>query len=174
LTTFAEIVLSLDSWLNRTNTNHTKGKKMDKNQISEMLTPFALSAVTAKSAANRISSALEKDGTPAQLLSSVSLSMRGLRNKVDADSSDYGSVYALESAFAFASAIAKKGTDKATKRTREVWADTQEEAIALKNAQASVKPAKPKKADALVAQAKSAEGLTLADLLAYFAEKQGR
>lgn len=149
---------------------------MDKNQITELLAPFALSAVTAKSAANRISSALEKDGTPAQLLSSVSLSMRGLRNKVDEDSSDYGSVFALESAFAFASAIAKKGTDKATKRTREVWADSQEEAIALKNAQASVKPAKPKKleADALIAQAKSAEGLTLADLLAYFAEKQGR
>ena len=118
---------------------------MDKNQISELLAPFALSAVTAKSAANRISSALEKDGTPAQLLSSVSLSMRGLRNKVDEDSSDYGSVFALESAFAFASAIAKKGTDKATKRTREVWADSQEEAIAIKNAQASVKPAKPKR-----------------------------
>lgn len=122
---------------------------MEKNQISEMLTPFALSAVTAKSAANRIASALEKDGTPAQLLSSVSLSMRGLRNKVDEGSSDYGSVYALESAFAFASAIAKKGTDKGTKRTREVWADSQEEAIALKNAQASVKPAKPKKPEAV-------------------------
>jgi hypothetical protein len=145
LTTFSEIVLGFRRWLKRTNTNHTKGTKMEKNQISEMLAPFALSAVTAKSAANRIASALEKEGSPAQLLSSVSLSMKGLRGKVDAESSDYGSVYALESAFAFASAIAKKGTDKATKRTREVWADSQEEAIALKNAQASVKPAKPKK-----------------------------
>jgi hypothetical protein len=118
---------------------------MEKNQIAEMLAPFALSAVTAKSAANRISSALEKEGSPAQLLSSVSLSMRGLRGKVDEDSSDYGSVFALESAFAFASAIAKKGTEKAKGKTREVWADSQEEAIALKNAQASVKPAKPKR-----------------------------
>jgi hypothetical protein len=146
---------------------------MDKNQISEMLAPFALSATTAKSAANRIASALEKNGTPAQLLSSVSLSMRGLRGKVDENSSDYGSVYALESAFAFASAISKKGTEKAKGKTREVWADSQEEAQAIKAAQASAKP-KPKKADALIAQAQSAEGLTLADLLAYFAEKQGR
>lgn len=120
---------------------------MEKNQISEMLAPFALSAVTAKSAANRIASALEKSGTPAQLLSSVSLSMRGLRAKVDEESSDYGSVYALESAFAFASAIASKGKAK-EKRTREFWAETQEEAQALKaQAEASAKPtpAKPKR-----------------------------
>lgn len=140
---------------------------MEKNQISEMLAPFALSAVTAKSAANRISSALEKDGTPAQLLSSVSLSMRGLRNKVDEESSDYGSVFALESAFAFASAIAKKGTEKAKGKTREVWADSQEEAIALKNAQASAKP-KPKKPEAVAPTALDLDAVAkaLAQILA--------
>ena len=128
--------------------NHTKGKKMNKEQITELLAPFALTATTAKSAANRIESALSKTGTPAQLLSSVSLSMRGLKDKTAEDSSDYGAVQALESAFAFASAISKKGTEKAKGKTREVWADSQEEAIALKKAQtASVKPAKPKKAD---------------------------
>lgn len=121
---------------------------MDKNQITEMLAPFALSATTAKSAANRIESALTKTGTPAQLLSSVSLSMRGLKEKTNEDSSDYGAVYALESAFAFASAISKKGTEKAKGATREVWADSQEEAIALKKAQEATKPAKPKKAQA--------------------------
>jgi hypothetical protein len=121
---------------------------MEKNQISELLAPFALSAQTAKSATNRISSALEKNGTPAQLLSSVALSMRGLRGKVDEESTDYGSVFALESAFAFATAIAKKGTEKPKGATREVWADSQEEAQAIKNAQASAKPSKPKKVEA--------------------------
>ena len=103
---------------------------MEKNQIAELLAPFTLTAQTAKSATNRIASALEKTGTPAQLLSSVALSMKGLRGKVDEDSTDYGSVYALESAFAFATAIAKKGTEKAKGATREVWADSQEEAQA--------------------------------------------
>lgn len=124
---------------------------MNKEQITELLAPFALTATTAKSAANRIESALSKTGTPAQLLSSVSLSMRGLKDKTDENSSDYGAVQALESAFAFASAISKKGTEKAKGKTREVWADSQEEAIALKKAQEAVKPvkpAKPKKADA--------------------------
>lgn len=124
---------------------------MNKEQITELLAPFALTATTAKSAANRIESALSKTGTPAQLLSSVSLSMRGLKDKTDENSSDYGAVQALESAFAFASAISKKGTEKAKGTTREVWADSQEEAIALKKAQEAVKPvkpAKPKKADA--------------------------
>ena len=121
---------------------------MEKNQIAELLSPFALSAQTAKSATNRISSALEKNGTPAQLLSSVALSMRGLRGKVDEDSTDYGSVFALESAFAFATAIAKKGTEKPKGATREIWADTQEEAQAIAEAKASAKPSKPKKVEA--------------------------
>ena len=117
---------------------------MEKSQIAEMLAPFALSAQTAKSATNRVESALSKQGTPAQLLSGIALSMRGLRDKVDENSSDYGSVLALETAFTFATAIAKKGSEKATK-TREVWADTQEEAQAIKAAQKAVKPTKPAK-----------------------------
>jgi hypothetical protein len=141
---------------------------MEKNQIAELLAPFTLTAQTAKSATNRIASALEKTGTPAQLLSSVALSMKGLRGKVDEDSTDYGSVYALESAFAFATAIAKKGTEKAKGATREVWADSQEEAQAIKNAQASVKPAKPKKAEAPKATALDLDSVAklLGELLA--------
>lgn len=121
---------------------------MNKVEITELLAPFALTATTAKSAANRIESALSKTGTPAQLLSSVSLSMRGLKSKVAEDSSDYGAVQALESAFAFASAISSKGHAKEKRGTREVWADSQEEAQAIKKAQEAVKPAKPKKAEA--------------------------
>ena len=117
---------------------------MEKNQISEMLAPFALSAESAKSATNRIASALEKNGTPAQLLASVGQSLNALSERADEDSSDYGALKALVSAFAFSTAIAKKGTDK-PKKTREVWADSQEEAQAIKNAQT---PAKPKKAKA--------------------------
>ena len=117
---------------------------MEKNQISEMLAPFALSAESAKSATNRISSALEKNGTPAQLLASVSQSLNALSERADENSSDYGALKALVSAFTFSTAIAKKGADK-PKKTREVWADSQAEAIALKNAQT---PAKPKKAEA--------------------------
>ena len=120
-------------------------RKCGLEQITELLAPFALTATTAKSAANRIESALSKTGTPAQLLSSDSLSMRGLKDKTDENSSDYGAVQALESAFAFASAISKKGTEKAKGKTREVWADSQEEAIALKKAQEAVKPVKPAK-----------------------------
>jgi hypothetical protein len=120
---------------------------MEKTEIAELLRPFALSAQTAKAATNRISSALEKTGSPAQLLSSVALSMGGLRGKVDEESTDFGGVYALESAFLFATAISKKGSEK-PKKTREIWADTQEEAQAIAEAKASAKPSKPKKVEA--------------------------
>lgn len=139
---------------------------MNKEQITELLAPFALTATTAKSAANRIESALSKTGTPSQLLSSVSLSMRGLKSKVAEDSSDYGAVQALESAFAFASAISSKGHAKEKRGTREVWADSQEEAQAIKQAQeASVKPAKPKKAEAKTAPAQALDLDSVAKLL---------
>lgn len=147
---------------------------MEKNQISEMLKAYAFSATAHKSATNRVASALEKSGTPAQLLAGIRDSLKAFSAQVDENSGDYGSAQALHAAFTFAAAIAKNGTEKAKGKTREVWADSQEEAIALKNAQASVKPAKPKKTDALVAQAQSAEGVTLAELLAYFAEKSSR
>ena len=136
---------------------------MEKSQIAEMLAPFALSAQTAKSATNRVESALSKQGTPAQLLSGIALSMRGLRDKVDENSSDYGSVLALETAFTFATAIAKKGSEKATK-TREVWADSQEEAQAIKAAQT---PSKPKKAQK-VAEPQAQTSFTLEEVQALF------
>jgi hypothetical protein len=138
-------VLGLGRWLNRTNTNHTKGTKMEKNQISEMLKAYAFSATAHKSATNRVASALEKSGTPAQLLAGIRDSLKAFSAQVDENSGDYGSAQALHAAFTFAAAIAKNGTEKAKGKTREVWADSQEEAIALKNAQASVKPAKPKR-----------------------------
>jgi hypothetical protein len=105
-----------------------------------------LSATTLKSLTNRVNSALEKDGTPAQLLRGASQSINALIAKT-ADDGERAIVSAFAYAFEVGAEIAKRGTEptaKAPKQTREVWADTQEEAIALKNAKAE-KPAKPAK-----------------------------
>lgn len=120
---------------------------MEKAQIAEMLTPYALSAESAKSATNRISSALEKTGTPAQLLSSVTQSMGALAERTDENSSDYGAIRALVSAFAFATAIAKKGSEK-PKKKRENWheADSPEGQAILAGLTAPAKPKKSEKA----------------------------
>lgn len=116
---------------------------MEKQQIAELLTPYALSAEVAKSATNRIASALEKTGTPAQLLSSVTQSLGALAERTDENSSDYGAVRALVSAFAFSTAIAKRGTEKA-KKPRENWHDTDSaEGVAILSGKPA--PAKPKK-----------------------------
>jgi len=125
---------------------------MEKAQILEALAPFSLSAESAKSATNRISSALEKEGTPAQLLSSVTQSLNALAGKVDEDSSDYGALMALVSVFTFSTAIAKAGTEKA-KKPREKWypADSAEGKAIL----SGEKPAKPKKSQAPATPAKA-------------------
>jgi len=141
---------------------------MEKNQISEMLKAYAFSATAHKSATNRVASALEKSGTPAQLLAGIRDSLKAFSAQVDENSGDYGSAQALHAAFTFAAAIAKNGTEKAKGKTREVWADSQEEAIALKNAQASVKPAKPKKPEAVAPTALDLDAVAkaLAQILA--------
>lgn len=139
---------------------------MEKNQISEMLKAYAFSATAHKSATNRVASALEKSGTPAQLLAGIRDSLKAFSAQVDENSGDYGSAQALHAAFTFAAAIAKNGSEK-PKKTREVWADSQEEAQAIKNAQASAKP-KPKKPEAVAPTALDLDAVAkaLAQILA--------
>lgn len=146
---------------------------MNKQQISEMLAVFPMTASAQKSVANRIESALSKNGTPAQLLSSASQSLRK-RAEETPDTPDYGAIIGIATALDFAREIVNAGKEAKKSAKREYWAESQEEAQALKaKAEASKtapKPSRKAKAESLVAKAQSANGITLEELLAYFAE----
>lgn len=107
-----------------------------------------LSASTLKSLSNRVASALEKDGTPAQLLRGASQSITALIGKT-ADESEQALLAIFAEAFNVGADIAKRGTEaKATapKQPRENWheADSAEaQAILAKKAD---KPARKPRA----------------------------
>lgn len=121
---------------------------MNKQQISEMLAVFPMTESARKSVANRIESALSKNGTPAQLLSSASQSLRK-RAEETPDTPDYGAIIGIATALDFAREIVNAGKEAKKSAKREYWAESQEEAQALKaKAEASKTPAKPKRSKA--------------------------
>lgn len=96
---------------------------MNINAISEYL-----NATTAKSLTNRVNAALEKDGTPAQLLRGASQSITALYNKVS-DETERAILEIFIEAFNAGAEIAKRGkeTTKAEKAPRENWHDEDSE-----------------------------------------------
>lgn len=121
---------------------------MNKQQITDLLATFPLSEKYRKSVANRIESALSKTGTPAQLLHSASSSLKRLAEDTP-NTPDYGAIVGIATALDFAREIVNAGKESAKKEKREFWAETQEEALALKaKAEATKTPAKPKKSKA--------------------------
>lgn len=121
---------------------------MNKQQITEMLNAFPMTDSARKSVANRIESALSKNGTPAQLLSSASQSLKK-RAEETPDTPDYGAILGIAYALDFAREIINAGKEATKGKKREYWAETQEEAQALKAKAESAKTApKPKKVKA--------------------------
>ena len=104
---------------------------MNKQKISEMLAVFPMTESARKSVANRIESALSKNGTPAQLLSSASQSLRK-RAEETPDTPDYGAIIGIATALDFAREIINAGKEAKKSAKREYWAESQEEALALK------------------------------------------
>ena len=122
---------------------------MNKEQILNLLLVFRLSANAQKSVANRIESALSKNLTPAQMLSSASQSLRKRAEELDKQDPDYGAIEALASALDFAREMVNAGKEATKSKKREYWAESQEEAQALKAKAESAKTApKPKKVKA--------------------------
>lgn len=120
---------------------------MNKNQITELLAVFPLTESARKSVANRIESALSKNGTPAQLLSSASQSLKK-RAEESAETPDYGAILGIAYALDFAREIINAGKEAEKGKKREYWAESQEEAQALKaKAEATKTAPKPKKSN---------------------------
>ena len=109
----------------------TKGQKMNKNEIAQIVALFPFESDTAKSLVNRLESALTKDGTPSARLRMASSSLLALSDKVDSESQDSGMLVALGSFLLIGSEIAKEQAPKASttqapkapKTTREKWFD---------------------------------------------------
>lgn len=141
---------------------------MNKQQISEMLAVFPMTESARKSVANRIESALSKNGTPAQLLSSASQSLRK-RAEETPDTPDYGAIIGIATALDFAREIVNAGKEAKKSAKREYWAESQEEAQALKaKAEASKtapKPSRKAKAEESSVTAKDLDTETLRALL---------
>ena len=119
-----------------------KDHKMNKQEITEIVDMFEMSAEVSKSCVNRLESALTKTGSTSSRLSMASSSLSALRDKSDEDSSDYASLNALSSILKFASVLGvdnKKQADASApaKKRKTGWEG-------LKPADAT--PAKPRKA----------------------------
>lgn len=108
-----------------------------------------VSESTLKSLNNRVNSALEKDGTPAQLLRGASQSVTALIGKVT-DETEKALLAVFAEAFNIGAEIAKRGnepTAKAPKTPRENWHDADSpEGQAIIAKKTAPKPAKKTRA----------------------------
>ena len=104
---------------------------MNKQEITNVVGMFDLSADVAKSLVNRLESALTKEGTPSAKLRMASSSLLALSDKCEEESNDEAVTLALGSFLAIFAEIAKESAPKATttqapkapKATREKWFD---------------------------------------------------
>jgi hypothetical protein len=104
---------------------------MNKQEITNVVGMFDLSADVAKSLVNRLESALTKEGTPSAKLRMASSSLLALSDKCDEESNDEAVTLALGSFLAIFAEIAKDQAPKASttqapkapKATREKWFD---------------------------------------------------
>ena len=108
----------------------TKGRKMNKVQIAEIVALFPFESDTAKSLVNRLESALGKEGSPSARLRMASSSLLAQSDKLPDDSQDASMLVALGSFLLIGSEIAKDNTPapstttpKTPKATREKWFD---------------------------------------------------
>ena len=141
---------------------------MNKIEITEIVDMFELTTEASKSCVNRLESALTKTGSTSSRLSMASSSLGALRDKYDAESTDYISLNALSSILKFASVLGvdnKKPQAEATpKKSRKTgWEN-------LKDADA---PAKPKKTKAIEVEGLT-DGLIIAQLLEALKVAQSR
>ena len=144
-----------------------KGSKMNTQAFAEYL-----SAGTLKSLTNRVESALEKDGTPAQLLRGASQSVTALIGKTT-DETEKMLLSIFAEAFNTGAEIAKRGHEaKATtpKAPRENWHDADSaEAKEILAKKTAPKPAK--KSRAILNEMSKAE---MADLIAQLLNVAGK
>ena len=146
---------------------------MNKQEITEIVDMFELTSEASKSCVNRLESALTKTGSTSSRLSMASSSLGALRDKYDAESTDYISLNALSSILKFASVL---GVDN--KKTASVEAPAKPKKARktgwenLKDADAT--PAKPSKADAKKLDEAHAQIADLLDILNGLAELNAR
>jgi hypothetical protein len=144
---------------------------MNKIEITEIVDMFEMSAEASKSCVNRLESALTKTGSTSSRLSMASSSLSALRDKYEAESSDYASLNALSSILKFTSVLGvdnKKPAQaeaKPAKKRKTGWEN-------LKPADAT--PAKPKKTDANKLDEAHAQIAELLEVLNGLAELNAR
>lgn len=112
-----------------------------------------VSATTLKSLNNRVSAALEKDGTPAQLLRGASQSLKALQAKTS-DETEQMFIGIYADVFEIGAELAKRGKEaepkaQAPKQPRENWVDEDseegQEIIAKAKAKREAKAPKPQR-----------------------------
>jgi hypothetical protein len=109
----------------------TKGRKMNKVQIADIVALFPLESDTAKSLVNRLDSALGKEGSASSRLKMASASILAQSGKLPEDDQDALILTALGSFLLISAEIAVDNTPapstnakpKAEKKTREKWFD---------------------------------------------------
>jgi hypothetical protein len=124
-----------------------KDQKMNA-QIKELTEQFPIASDVQKSIANRLESALTKNGSAQSRLRMASQSLNALANKYEADTDEYGYADIIARVFAIGAEIAVDNKKPATeKTTRENWHDADSaEAQAILTSK-KPKPRKTKSAD---------------------------
>ena len=115
-------------------------------QIKELTEQFPIASDVQKSIANRLESALTKNGSAQSRLRMASQSLNALANKYESDSDEFGYADIIARIFAIGAEIAIDNKKPATeKTTREQWydADSKEAQAIL----ASKSPRTPRKTE---------------------------
>lgn len=119
-------------------------------QIKELAEQLPISSDVQKSIANRVESALTKNGSAQSRLRMASQSLNALANKYESDSDEAGYADLFARIFAIGAEIAVDNKKPATgKTTREQWHDADsKEAQAILASKSPKKPRKTKSVDA--------------------------
>ena len=120
-----------------------------KAEIKELTEQFPIASDVQKSIANRLESALTKNGSAQSRLRMASQSLNALANKYEADTDEFGYADIIARVFAIGAEIAVDNKKPATeKTTREQWHDADSaEAQAILATKSPKKPRKTKSVD---------------------------